>query len=211
MHHAIHFFGHAKRFELRQIENKFRRSFRPRGVLKLNFNAVNHQLLAGLANRVGRGQQRNRAKGNALAQPAINRALRCALQQIAEHISGAAAHRITSNHIFAAHFFNEMLRRDKANAAAIQIFFIGQSANAGEMVGMAMGGQNRLHRTFPEMAIDQLHRRVHRLSGGQRVNDNPARIALNESHIGEVIAAHLVNAFGHLKQAVNGIEARLPP
>ena len=104
-----------------------------------------------------------------------------------------------------------MLGRDKADTPARQIIFIGQRANTGEMVGMAMGSQNGFDRQLAEMAIDQLHRRVHRLRGSQRVNHNPAGIAPNEGHIGKVIAAHLVNTLGYLKQAVNSVQPSLPP
>ena len=137
--------------------------------------------------------------------------MRRAFQQIAEHETGAAAHRITGNNVFAGHFFDEMLGRDKTDAPARQIVFIGQRANTGKMVGMAVRRQNGFNGALAEMAIDQLHRRIHGFGGGQRVNDNPTGIAFDESHIGEVIAAHLVNALGHFKQAMNGIEARLPP
>ena len=211
VHHAIDFLSHAKRVPLRQIEHKLGRGFRPRRQLKLNLHPVQHQLLAGRGNVIGRGQQGDGTKGHALAQPAINRPLRGALQQIAEHITGAAAHRIAGNHVFAGHFLDEMLGRDKANAPARQIIFIGQRANTGKMVGMAVRRQNGFDGALAEMAVDQLHRRIHCFGGGQRVNHNPTRIAFDESHIGEVIAAHLVNALGHLKQAVNGIQACLPP
>ncbi|CAI8178065.1 MAG: Uncharacterised protein [Alphaproteobacteria bacterium] len=137
--------------------------------------------------------------------------MRRAFQQITEHETGAAAHRIAGNDVFASHFFDEMLGRDKTDAPARQIIFIGQRANTGKMVGMAVRRQNGFDGALAEMAVDQLHRRIHGFGGGQRVNDNPTRIAANKSDIGKVIAAHLVNALGHLKQAVNGIEPRLPP
>ena len=56
MHHAIDFLSHAKRIPFRQIEDKFSRGFCPRGQLKLNLHPVQHQLLAGRGNVIGRGQ-----------------------------------------------------------------------------------------------------------------------------------------------------------
>ncbi|CAI8178026.1 MAG: Uncharacterised protein [Alphaproteobacteria bacterium] len=56
MHHAIDFFGHAQRIPFRQIEHKLGRGFRPRGQLKFNLHPVQHQLLAGRGNVIGRGQ-----------------------------------------------------------------------------------------------------------------------------------------------------------
>ncbi len=46
-----------------------------------------------------------------------------------------------------------------------------------------------------------------RLRGGQRVEDDPARVALDEADVGEVVAAHLVDATRHhLVEAVSHVE-----
>jgi len=55
--------------------------------------------------------------------------------------------------------------------------------------------------------VDELERGTGRLSGGQRVEDDPAGVALDEADVGEVEAAHLVDAVRHhFIQAVGHVE-----
>ena len=61
------------------------------------------------------------------------------------------------------------------------------------------------------MRVDQFHRRFGGFRGGERVNNNPASIALNQRHIGQIIAANLVNPVADFEQAVKRIELGLPP
>src|SRR5262249_20771923 len=49
------------------------------------------------------------------------------------------------------------------------------------------------------------------VGGRERVDDDQRSVALDDRHVGYVEAAYLIDAFGDLEQAVNGIELRLPP
>ena len=205
VHHRIDFLGQTQGFEFRQIENEFRRCFGTRHVLKLKGHAVEHEFLSGRRDEVGRGQKRYCAKRHALAQPAVNIAFDRGWQQIAEHISCAAPHRITGDDVLAGRFFNKTGRGHKAYFARRQIFFICQRTNAAKMVGMAVRRQNRLDRALAKMLVDDFHRGAHGFGGRERVDNNPACIALDKRHIGEVKPAYLIDAVSNLKQAVNGI------
>jgi hypothetical protein len=69
----------------------------------------------------------------------------------------------------------------------------------------------RVHHThdrpFAELLVHELERRPRRLLCGQRIEDDPAGIALDEADVGQVVAAHLVDAPRHdFVQAVGHIE-----
>src|SRR5688572_9819117 len=49
------------------------------------------------------------------------------------------------------------------------------------------------------------------LAGKERVEHDPARVALDEGNVGKVVAAYLVNAVGDLEQAVLHIELCVAP
>ena len=48
-------------------------------------------------------------------------------------------------------------------------------------------------------------------AGDQRIDDDDAAAALDDRHVGDVEAAHLVDAVGDLEQAVVHVEPGLPP
>ena len=47
--------------------------------------------------------------------------------------------------------------------------------------------------------------------GRAGVNDNPAAVTLNEGYVCQIETAKLINSLGHFEQAVNIVQAGLPP
>ena len=79
------------------------------------------------------------------------------------------------------------------------------------MVGMRVGVEQAGHRTFAERVIDQFECGSRCFDRGQRIDNDPARLALNHAHHGEVVAAHLIQAICDLKETVMGRQLRLTP
>ena len=67
------------------------------------------------------------------------------------------------------------------------------------------------HRLPAAMLPVKLQRRPRHLGGDERIDDDDAPAALDDGHVGDVEAAHLVDAVGDLEQAVVHVEPRLPP
>jgi hypothetical protein len=58
---------------------------------------------------------------------------------------------------------------------------------------------------------DEVEGGLRRLSGDQRIEHDPASIALDERDVGQVIAAHLIDAVGDLEQPVVHVELGVAP
>ena len=83
--------------------------------------------------------------------------------------------------------------------------------DAAEVVEVAVGEDHRADRLRAERLLDQSPRGGGGLLRGQRVDDDPAGLALDDRHVRDVVAAHLMDAARHLEQAVQIVELRLAP
>jgi hypothetical protein len=97
---------------------------------------------------------------------------------------------------------HEANRRDDLDLAASHVLLVHHAAHAAEVVRVGVGIDHRNHRALAELFIDELQSRGRGLLGGQRVEDDPAGLALDEGDVGEVVSAHLVDAGHHLIEAV---------
>ena len=75
-------------------------------------------------------------------------------------------------------------------------------AQAAEVVDVAVGVDHRLDRALAQVLGDQGERGPRGLRRGERVDHDPAGLAGHEGDVGDVGAADLVDAVGHLEQAV---------
>ena len=81
------------------------------------------------------------------------------------------------------------------------------TAHAGPVVHVRMRVHDAHHRALAELLVDQLERGAGGFLGGQRVEHDPAGVALDEADVGEVEAAHLVDAARHhLVEAVAHVQ-----
>ena len=92
---------------------------------------------------------------------------------------------------------HEARRRDDGHLAALDVRLVDHAPHAAEVIGVRMRIDHGQHRAFAELLRDQGERRGRGLPGGERVEDDPAAVALDEADVGEVEAAHLVDASGH--------------
>ena len=64
---------------------------------------------------------------------------------------------------------------------------------------------------WPRFFFDELHGGLAAFHAHQRIKDDPARVALDDGEVGYVIAAHLIDAVGHLEEPVDVVVYRVLP
>ncbi len=95
--------------------------------------------------------------------------------------------------------------------AASERRVVEHAAGAAPMVGVGVGEDHGGDRPLAAVLEVQLHRGARALDRGQGVDHDDALVALDQRHVGDVEAAHLVDTGHHFEQAVVHVEARLPP
>ena len=201
---------HAERLELREIEIHLRRRFGIGRHLEDDFHTVDDELLARLANAFRRRHDGNGAHGNGLAQTGIDMALRIARQHRAIHVGRTAAHRIARQYVLAYRGFEEAFRRDDHEAVP-DVLVRDHAAHAAIMVDMAVRVDDGGNGLVAALLTHELQRGGGRFGRDQRVDDDVARIALDEGDVRDVEIADLINARHDFEETVNGIELRLTP
>ena len=88
---------------------------------------------------------------------------------------------------------------------------VDHAEHASEVVDVGVGVDDRRHRPLAAVGPVEREGRRRRLLGDEGIDDDDAVIALDEGHVREVEAAHLVDALGHLVEAVAGVELPLAP
>ena len=92
-----------------------------------------------------------------------------------------------------------------------QRLLVEHAARAAPMVGMGVGEDDSGHRPLAAMLEIQRHRRARAFDRGQRIDHDHAGVALDQRHVGDVEAAHLIDAGHDFEQSMIHVEARLPP
>ncbi len=123
------------------------------------------------------------------------------------HEHGAAAHGAAREYVLASGFFHKPLGRDDF------CITVGtkDSQHATEVVDVGVGEDNRGNRFRSQVFPCEGNRGRSRFLCRQRVDQNPASVPLDNTHIGEIKAAQLVKSRRHLEQPVDVVQCRLPP
>ena len=202
---------HAERAQLREVEVELGRRLGAGRELELDLDAVHGERLAGPCHGVGRLDEGDRALGRHLAEAGVDLALLVLGQQGAVHVRGAPRHGVAGVDVLADGRLDEALRRDDLTAAGGDVVQAGDALDAAPVVDVAVRVDDGDDRPPRDVLVDELERRGGDLGRDQRVDDDPARVALDEADHREVHAAHLVDAVGDLEEAVQHVEPRLAP
>ena len=108
----------------------------------------------------------------------------------------AARHGVAGEHVLLDRGLHEALGRDHHDLAAGDVGLVDHAAHAAEVVDVRVRVDDADHRPLAELLVDELERRARGFLGGQRVEHDPAGIALDEADVGQVEAAHLVDRPG---------------
>ena len=180
-------------------------------VLEHHLHAVERDLLDVLGDEAVRRDQSHGATGDVLADRLIHMTERVALQQRGVLHLTATRHDVAGEHVLGNRMFHESFGRDQHDLAADHVGLIHDASHARPVVHVCMRIDDAHDRTLAELFVDQFERRPRRLLRGQRVEHDPAGVALDEADVREIEAAHLVDAARHhLVQPVTHVEHRLP-
>ena len=207
-------FRHPKRLMLRQPCVHFGGRLGARCELEFQLHAINRQLFARLGDLVARRKKRHCAGGLPHADALRQLAGDAGGQQDAVLIIATAAHALTGVDVFLHGVLRKARRRDYGNFAAGKLLLDGKrlvrpvlrshhSGNSAKMVHMGVGNDDGLDREFAEILFNELHSSLTALYAHQRVKDNPARVALDNGEVCHIIAAHLIDAVGHLEKPID--------
>ena len=97
-----------------------------------------------------------------------------------------------------------------AHLARAHVRLVDDAAHAAPVVAVGVRVDHRRDRqALADMLLEQLPGGAHRLGADQRVEDDPAGLAAHEGDVGQVEAAHLVDAGDHLVEPVVVVEPGL--
>src|SRR3546814_5615287 len=105
----------------------------------------------------------------------------------------------------------EALRSVDFNGTGPDARFVDDAAHAAEVVDVAVGVDHGLNRLLAAVGIVEVYADLRRFGRDQRIDHGDAFLALDDSHVGEVEIAHLVDAVDDLEQAADVDELRLAP
>ena len=203
--------GAAERLLLRQVEGHLRGRLGLGRVLEHEAHAVEHELGRRLADEIGGDGEADRSERGRLAEPGVDVAARAARQALSVHELRAPEHRDAREHVLARCLLEEARRRHDADLALGDLVGRDHALDAAEVIDVAVREDHRGDRLRAERLLDEPPRGGGRLARGERVDHDPAGLPLDDRHVRDVVAAHLVDAARHLEQAVQIVELRLAP
>ena len=154
-----------------------------------------------------RRDQTEVAGGGVLADRLVNVSKGTARQQHAILEEHAPVHGGAGHHVLRNSMVHETHRGDHLDLAALDVGFIDHATHPAEMIAVRVRVDHRHHRAGTQFLIDELQGGGGRLLGGQGIEDDPPRIALDKTDIGQIEAAHLIDLVrDHLIKTVGHIQ-----
>ena len=211
MQGVCHVFRGFNQFFLFDEPQHFRRRFRTRRQHEVIGQTVNDFFLPVFFDDIGRRNQGNRTRRGGGAKAGADLTGGRWFQQVAVHVAGAAAHDVTGHDIFCHGRFHKAGRRVNFHFAGFYIRLINYAAHPAVVVNVAVGIDNGDDRFLTAVLVIQIHAHFGGFCRHQRIHDGNAFFTFDDGHIGKIQIADLVDAVGHLKQAADVNQLRLPP
>ena len=134
----------------------------------------------------------------------------------------SATHALSGVDILLHGVLRKACGRDDRNFAAGKLLLDGKrlvrlilrrhhTGDAAEMIDVGVRDDDGLDREMAEVLFDELHGGLAAFHAHQRIKDDPARVALDDGEVGHVVAAHLIDAVGHLEEPVDVVVYRVLP
>jgi hypothetical protein len=203
--------GDEQRAPVRKKEVHLRRGLGSGRELEDEADAVDRLLLARLRHVDRRVDHAHRADRCRIAQARGHPAARAGLEQRAEHVARAPAHRDPGVDILAHGVLGEAHRGQHRHPARLDVLVGDHPAGAAEVIDVRVAVEQPRDRPVAAVVAVERQRRGGGLAGDQRVDHDHTLLALNERHVGDVVSAHLVDAGDDLEQAVDREELGLAP
>ncbi len=205
---------HTERLVTRDVHIHLCRRLGARGQLELDLQAVDRHRLDCLpigTDQVSRCDETDRATRGGLAQPCPNLATRALGQQSAIHVLGTPAHCRTGVDILRYSVLQEAVRGEDLNRAGANLLLADHPLYSSIVVDMGMRVDHCLDRPLTHILAIQRECSASCLSRNQRIHDDQAGLALDQSHVGQVQTTHLIDAVRHAKKPCDIVQALLPP
>ena len=203
--------GHIEHVKLRKIHQHFRGSLGAGHELKHDLHAIDEALVRGLVDGGGRRNQCHSSDRCLFAQTGIDVTPWARRQKSTELILRAPAHRGSRHHALAGHRSHKACGSQHLDFSGGHVSFADHALDAAIMVGVAVRIDHRADRLVRTVLIVKRQRSARRLGGEQRIDDDQRGVAFDDRHVGDIEAAHLIDALRHFEQAVDRVELRLPP
>ena len=211
MHGLRQIFGTVVEFFVGDAEAQLGRAFGIGNVMKHKLDTVNIQRLCGFVNQNSGGKNGRQPVHHVLAQAGIDIAFCRTRQILAKLVHRTPAHSDADHDVLAGGFFHEALGRNDGQLEVGGLLGRGHAQNASKMVNVRVGKDDGRDRLVTQVLPGECKRYARRLCGGQRVHHNPAGLALDQGHVGDVKAAKLVDAFHHLEEPDVRVQLGVPP
>uniref|UniRef100_A0AB33FAB8 Uncharacterized protein n=1 Tax=Xanthomonas citri pv. phaseoli var. fuscans TaxID=473423 RepID=A0AB33FAB8_XANCI len=101
--------------------------------------------------------------------------------------------------------------RVDANAALLDLALIDHTLDPTVVVYMGMGVDHRFYRQPTYVCSIKIQRRLGRFLGYQGVDNDQPSSGLDDGHVRQVQATHLVHMLCHLEEPRDAVQALLPP
>ena len=139
----------AKRLELREIHQHFRRGFRSGGHHEFHLHSVYRSCFTRFGDCIGRRNDCNGSAGAGGSQAGAYGTLRPLVKGRRIHVRGAPPHGIAGIDVFGNGFFQESLRRQYLRFTGFDVLLRCYSLDPSKVVDMGVRVYNCLDRTFP--------------------------------------------------------------
>ena len=127
------------------------------------------------------------------------------------HVISPTAHHLSRQYQLTGGLCHELRRRDHLDLTTGHRLRGHDTVDTAKMVDVTVGKDDGSHRSLVQMLSGKVQGAAGGLNGGQRVDHNPAPLAGDQAHIGQIKAPQLVNPRAHLKQAGAVVQTLLAP
>ena len=202
---------HAQQPLVGEEEVHLRRCLRVGCVLEDDAHAVDVEFGARLADRLGGCDEARRAERDRLSEPGVDLTERSERQQRTELVHRAAAHDRPRQHVLADRLVHEPLGCDHPDVAVRDGLPGRDPEHPAEVIEVAVRVDHRTHGPLAEVLVREVEACPSALLGGQRVDDQPTAVGLDERDVGDVVPPGLPHPVSDLEQAVVGVQLALAP
>ena len=136
---------------------------------------------------------------------------RAPLQVTAVHVDRAAGHGGAGVDVLGHGVGQEPLGGEDGDVAAVDRLLVDDTLDPAEVVDVAVGVDDGSDGPIATVFPVEGEGRRRRLHGDERVDHDHAGVALDDGHVREVETPHLVDALGHLEQALDAVQPGLAP
>ena len=159
--------------------------------LEHDAHAVDDEFLAGAGDVDRRHDQARHAERHALAETGVDVATRSWREQRPELIERPSVHRHAGEQVLGDGLAQEVLGGDDLAPAGVDVVLTGDAEHAAEVVEVAVGVDHRGDRPLAEVPIREFETRLGGGGVGERVDDHPALVPLDEGDVADVVAPRL--------------------